>query len=96
MRWKRRELSLINNKVCVCTISIHASIYSLIGQNELTYHYVMTPQVSIGIIGCICFVCMFLFAGNVYLKQNKFMESIECYTKAIKINVKNPTYYCNR
>nr|CAD7589052.1 unnamed protein product [Timema genevievae] len=34
--------------------------------------------------------------GNNYMKTGKYLEALDCYTKAIKLDGKNAVYYCNR
>lgn len=34
--------------------------------------------------------------GNEFLRQKKYKEAIECYTKAIEIDKENAIFYCNR
>lgn len=38
----------------------------------------------------------FSFAGNDFMKAEKFSDAIECYSKALKLDNKNAVYYCNR
>nr|CAD7433344.1 unnamed protein product [Timema monikensis] len=34
--------------------------------------------------------------GNNYMKTGKYLEALDCYTKAIKLDGKNAVFYCNR
>lgn len=34
--------------------------------------------------------------GNAYMGEEKFQDSVDCYTRAIELNPTDPVYYCNR
>jgi small glutamine-rich tetratricopeptide repeat-containing protein alpha len=34
--------------------------------------------------------------GNVFMKEEKYEEALECYSKAIEQDGQNAVYYCNR
>lgn len=40
-------------------------------------------------------VCV-LVSGNNHMKEENYRCAVECYTKAIELDLRNAVYYCNR
>lgn len=40
--------------------------------------------------------CGNVFVGNNHMKEENYRCAVECYTKAIDLDLRNAVYYCNR
>lgn len=49
---------------------------------------------------CMCKLCeqtnTLFFLGNNHMKEENYRCAVECYTKAIDLDLRNAVYYCNR
>lgn len=49
---------------------------------------------------CLCKLCetiqYILLLGNNHMKEENYRCAVECYTKAIDLDLRNAVYYCNR
>lgn len=44
------------------------------------------------------YLCILVFyvSGNNHMKEENYRCAVECYTKAIDLDLRNAVYYCNR
>lgn len=51
-------------------------------------------------VACVCAKMsqcdVFFFLGNNHMKEENYRCAVECYTKAIDLDLRNAVYYCNR